>query len=130
MIIYNKIENIEEFLNCINGGDIVFKMSFSLLDDGSSVDIAFYKLVNKKLFTLFVNFFNPHSLKPDVEVLPVVNVDLEREMPLIEVELKFENFFTIDKLKHLFELLELNYNGEEFKSCKNKINEFLGVKYD
>lgn len=43
-----------------NGGDIVFKISFSLYDDGSSIDIEFYKLVDGKLFNLIVYFDNPH----------------------------------------------------------------------
>lgn len=43
MIIYKKLENIQEFLDCINGGDIVFKMSFSLYDDGSSIDVDLKK---------------------------------------------------------------------------------------
>lgn len=128
MIIYKKLENIQEFLDCINGGDIVFKMSFSLYDDGSSIDIEFYKLVDGKLFNFIVYFDNPHSLNPDVEVLPVVNVEFERYIPLIKVEIEFENFFTVEKVEHLFYLLGLNYNGKEFKSCKEKINNFYSDK--
>lgn len=55
-------------------------------------------------------------------------MEFERYIPLIKVEIEFENFFTVEKVEHLFYLLGLNYNGKEFKSCKEKINNFYSDK--